>query len=152
MDRCPCEQEPGREYRSLGLTMMRRSRLIGALTIAFRAAGVGPFGALESRPSHRVCTQPKRRTICLAAIVSAAVVLALWHLCGCSSRRHRFTKHSKVCGLALLTTIRVFRADALASLVWVPIGSGWGLRPRAAQIVQTVAQFIAAFPANLLFP
>jgi NitT/TauT family transport system permease protein len=48
--------------------------------------------------------------------------------------------------------LRVFILIALASLVWVPIGVWVGMRPRAAQIVQPIAQFMAAFPANLLFP
>jgi NitT/TauT family transport system permease protein len=37
-------------------------------------------------------------------------------------------------------------------LIWVPIGVWVGTRPRAALLVQPVAQFLAAFPANLLFP
>jgi NitT/TauT family transport system permease protein len=41
---------------------------------------------------------------------------------------------------------------ALASLLWVPIGVWLGLRPAWARRVQPVAQFLAAFPANLLFP
>ena len=40
----------------------------------------------------------------------------------------------------------------LASLLWVPIGVWIGLRPRVARIAQPAAQFMAAFPANLLFP
>ena len=48
--------------------------------------------------------------------------------------------------------LRVFVLIALASVMWVPIGIWVGLRPRATQIVQPVAQFLAAFPANLLFP
>ncbi len=48
--------------------------------------------------------------------------------------------------------MRVFVLIALASVVWVPVGVWVGLRPRAPQIVQPVAQFLAAFPANLLFP
>jgi NitT/TauT family transport system permease protein len=48
--------------------------------------------------------------------------------------------------------LRVFILIALASLIWVPIGVWVGMRPRAAQIVQPIAQFMAAFPANLLFP
>ncbi len=47
---------------------------------------------------------------------------------------------------------RVIVLIALASLVWVPVGVWIGLRPRVAQFVQPVAQFLAAFPANLLFP
>ena len=41
---------------------------------------------------------------------------------------------------------------ALASLIWTPIGIYVGLRPRLTAIVQPVAQFLAAFPNNLLFP
>jgi NitT/TauT family transport system permease protein len=54
--------------------------------------------------------------------------------------------------LAMLTLIRVLVLIALASLVWVPIGVMIGLRPRWAELVQPLAQFLAAFPANLLFP
>jgi len=37
-------------------------------------------------------------------------------------------------------------------LIWVPIGILIGLRPSLTRVVQPVAQFLAAFPANLLFP
>ena len=57
-----------------------------------------------------------------------------------------------VCELAAITMIARRVLIALASLLWVPIGVWVGLRPRATQIVQPVAQFLAAFPANLLFP
>ena len=55
-------------------------------------------------------------------------------------------------GLGLLTLIRVVILIALASAVWVPIGVWIGLRPWAAERVQPIAQFLAAFPANVLFP
>jgi len=58
----------------------------------------------------------------------------------------------EVGGLAFITMLRVFVLIALASLVWVPIGIWVGMRPRAAGIVQPIAQFMAAFPADLLFP
>jgi NitT/TauT family transport system permease protein len=48
--------------------------------------------------------------------------------------------------------MRVFLLISLASLIWVPIGIWVGMRPQVAQYVQPVAQFMAAFPANLLFP
>jgi NitT/TauT family transport system permease protein len=54
--------------------------------------------------------------------------------------------------LGLLTFLRVVVLIALASLVWVPVGVWIGLRPRWANRVQPVAQFLAAFPANVLFP
>jgi NitT/TauT family transport system permease protein len=55
-------------------------------------------------------------------------------------------------GLSLITLVRVAVLIALASLVWVPIGVWVGLRPWLATRVQPVAQFLAAFPANVLFP
>jgi NitT/TauT family transport system permease protein len=54
--------------------------------------------------------------------------------------------------LGVATLVRVIVLIALASLVWVPIGVWVGMRPQVARMVQPVAQFLAAFPANLLFP
>jgi len=53
---------------------------------------------------------------------------------------------------ALLTLIRVMLLIILASLVWVPLGVYIGLNPALTQLIQPLAQFLAAFPANLLFP
>jgi len=52
----------------------------------------------------------------------------------------------------VITFIRVVVLIALASAIWVPIGVMVGLRPRLTQLIQPLAQFLAAFPANLLFP
>jgi NitT/TauT family transport system permease protein len=54
--------------------------------------------------------------------------------------------------LGLATAARVLVLIALASLVWVPIGVWIGMRPRVARRAQPIAQFLAAFPANLFFP
>jgi NitT/TauT family transport system permease protein len=54
--------------------------------------------------------------------------------------------------LGLPTLARVLVLIALASLIWVPIGIMIGLRPRLAAAMQPLAQMMAAFPANLLFP
>ncbi|MBI2717398.1 MAG: ABC transporter permease subunit [Rhizobiales bacterium] len=51
-----------------------------------------------------------------------------------------------------ITLVRVGVLIAFASLVWVPIGVWIGLNPRLTQRVQPLAQFLAAFPANVLFP
>jgi NitT/TauT family transport system permease protein len=55
-------------------------------------------------------------------------------------------------GLGAITMIRVTLLIALASVVWTPIGVYVGMRPHLARVIQPVAQFMAAFPANLLFP
>ena len=52
----------------------------------------------------------------------------------------------------VLTLLRVVSLIALATVIWVPIGVGVGLRPKVAEKVQPIAQFLAAFPANLVFP
>lgn len=52
----------------------------------------------------------------------------------------------------LVTLLRVIVLIALASIIWVPLGVWIGLRPAVAERVQPVAQFLAAFPANVLFP
>jgi len=54
--------------------------------------------------------------------------------------------------LGTLTLVRVVVLIAVAIVIWVPIGIWIGLNPRIAERSQAVAQFLAAFPANLLFP
>jgi NitT/TauT family transport system permease protein len=55
-------------------------------------------------------------------------------------------------GYGLMTLLRVIVLISLATLIWVPIGVWIGLRPKLAERVQPLAQFLAAFPANLAFP
>ena len=57
----------------------------------------------------------------------------------------------QVCVLTFYTFLRVVVLMALASLIWVPVSVWVGLRPRWAEAVQPLAQFLAAFPVNLLF-
>lgn len=54
--------------------------------------------------------------------------------------------------LGMITLLRVVLMILLSSLIWLPLGVMIGLRPALAEKVQPVLQFLAAFPANLLFP
>ncbi|KVF76833.1 ABC transporter permease subunit [Burkholderia diffusa] len=54
--------------------------------------------------------------------------------------------------LGLITLLRVVVLISIASVIWVPVGVWVGLRPKLAEKLQPLAQFLAAFPANLLFP
>jgi len=54
--------------------------------------------------------------------------------------------------LGIFTSLRVIVLIVLCSLFWFPIGVWVGRHPRAAKFIQPCAQFLAAFPANLLFP
>src|SRR6202043_1187761 len=156
VDRFRVEQEPGvRVPNSWALTMMRRSRLIQAATVAFHSAVLWTSRAVKRTDVPKVETETRpRRSLDLlwVSLVIAAVVLGLWHIVAVLIANTSLREALQVCGLAALTMLRVFILIVLASLLWVPIGVWVGMRPRAAQIVQPVAQFMAAFPANLLFP
>lgn len=54
--------------------------------------------------------------------------------------------------LGLVTAVRVLFVLIIASIIWVPIAVWIGLRPNAAYVAQPIAQFLASFPANLLYP
>src|SRR5262249_9760272 len=63
-----------------------------------------------------------------------------------------FAELGRAALLGVATAARVLLLTALAAVVWVPIGIAVGMRPGLARAVQPVAQFLAAFPANVLFP
>lgn len=54
--------------------------------------------------------------------------------------------------LGAATGARVIILIIISSLIWIPVGVWIGLRPRIAQKIQPVIQFVAAFPANLFYP
>ncbi len=90
-----------------------------------------------------------------AVFYSAVAIFAIWALVRLGQvlpRDFGWPLVFHVLWLGILTGIKVFILVALSALVWVPIGIWVGLRPRWAQAVQPLAQFLAAFPANLLFP
>ena len=154
-DRFRVEQEAsGSAPSSWALTMMRRSHLIQVATRAFNAIVRWTARRRASRPpALREPSSPRAGSdITGLAILTAIVVLALWHIVALLVAQTSMQQAREVFGLALLTMLRVFVLIALASLVWVPIGVWVGMRPQVARVVQPVAQFLAAFPANLLFP
>ena len=157
VDRFRVEQEPGaRVPDSWALTMMRRSRIIQAATVFFHSAVMLTSRAIKRRddaPPRPVARGPKRSLDWLwVSLIVAALILGLWHIVVVLIKNTPVREALEVCGLAAITMLRVFVLIALASLIWVPIGVWVGMRPRATQIVQPIAQFMAAFPANLLFP
>ncbi len=54
--------------------------------------------------------------------------------------------------LGMYTGLRVLALIVLSCLIWTPVGVAVGLRPKLAETVQTLAQFLSAFPANLIYP
>lgn len=156
VDRFRVEQDPSaRIPKSWALTMMRRSRLVAGLTALFYATVRATSRAIPAAPKARRLVAPhvaNRREYLWVGLVIALVGLAIWHIGATLVANTTMSEMLQVSALALLTMLRVCVLIALASLVWVPIGIWVGLRPRVTQIVQPIAQFMAAFPANLVFP
>ena len=90
--------------------------------------------------------------IVFGLVVAAVVAFALWHTVSFVGQTLHWSDLGQVVVLGGITLLRVIVLISLASLVWVPVGVWLGLRPAWARRVQPVAQFLAAFPANLLFP
>ena len=88
----------------------------------------------------------------LDALLAALVLLALWRLASFIQTEVGWAEAAHVFKLGAYTLVRVLVLIALASLIWVPVGVWIGLNPRIAGRVQALAQFLAAFPANLMFP
>jgi NitT/TauT family transport system permease protein len=154
IDRFRVEQEPGVSVpQSWALKMMVRSRLVRAATRGFRAAvrWTTRRRRTQSMPPQRTRSSRVGDTLWLIGL-SAGLSVALWHLSRNFIAQTSLAEILQVGDLALLTMIRVFVLIAIASAIWVPLGVWIGLNPRAAQITQPIAQFLAAFPANLLFP
>jgi len=86
------------------------------------------------------------------AALSGAVLFALWWLVGFIHAEVAMTEVLHVFVLGAYTMLRVVLLIALAGLVWVPIGVWIGLNPRWSGRLQAMVQFLAAFPANLMFP
>jgi NitT/TauT family transport system permease protein len=156
VDRFRVEQEPGaRIPDSWALTMLRRSSLVHAATVAFHAAVLWTSRAVKRSDPPAPDDRPRvKRSFDLlwVMLVVLAVILGLWHIVAVLIANTPLREAVHVAALAILTMLRVFILIALASVIWVPIGVWIGMRPRAAQIAQPLAQFMAAFPANLLFP
>jgi NitT/TauT family transport system permease protein len=86
------------------------------------------------------------------SLLAMSLLYIAWKLVHFASPGLSLADARAVIGAGIITLLRVVVLIALASVVWVPIGVAVGLRPSLAEKVQPVAQFLAAFPANLLFP
>ena len=152
------EQEVGlTPSRSWALTMMRRSRFLAFVARAFAALlRIGPAASRQSaavRPTPP--SNPRRQRLSdllWYALIALTGVAALWETAWFVLAGVQPAEIGHVVVLGFVTLLRVSVLIGLATALWVPIGVAIGLRPRVASIVQPIAQFLAAFPVNLLFP
>jgi len=139
------------------LDLFRRTRALRALTYPFASLNKS-FSNLQIAPSARLMVPARRGppsrvvdAVWLALIV-AATSYAGWRAYQYLSATLSPSDVVTAVGYGLITLLRVIVLIALATLIWVPIGVWIGLRPKLAERVQPLAQFLAAFPANLAFP
>jgi NitT/TauT family transport system permease protein len=157
-DRFRLDQEQGgRLPESWALTMLQRSRLMSALRTSFNAivrwtSRKAPRPQLLLVATGATARVGRRADLLWFVLLLLVLALAVWRIARVLIGETTWHEAAQVSGLAAITMLRVMVLIGLASVVWVPIGIWVGLRPRATQIVQPVAQFLAAFPANLLFP
>ncbi len=105
-------------------------------------------------PANALAPTPAASRILDVAWIAIVVAVALWALSSVVAFVGTELSWPDVFQATLLTTytlIRVAVLMALATIVWVPASVWIGLRPRWAEVIQPVAQFLAAFPVNLLF-
>jgi NitT/TauT family transport system permease protein len=156
-DRFRFEQEPGVvPPESWVLDVMRRSRLIDRIAQPFASSWRRLLVAgwwKEAAPVKRE-RQPQHGWVTFqwAAVVIALTALALWQVGIFLLKDVSGADVLSVFLRGLATFGRIVVLIALASVIWVPIGVWVGTRTHVANLVQPVAQFLAAFPANLLFP
>ena len=138
------------------LKLLRRTRLLravsglvgsvfdafGGLRLSFRTKARSAFQRAPSRLGDGV----------FLAILALMLAAAIWQIVSFVAQTLAWSDLLEAVGLGLLTLVRVVVLMTLATLVWVPIGVWLGLRPKWGRRAQPVAQFLAAFPANLFFP
>jgi NitT/TauT family transport system permease protein len=156
-DRFRFEQESGvLAPHSWVLDVMRRSRLVDRLTRPFASLLRRLLLARRSKSAAPVKREPRNQhgwiTFQWAAIVTALAAVALWQVARFVTQDIAVSDVTTALLLGLATLSRIVVLIALATVIWVPIGVWVGTRPHVAERVQPVAQFLAAFPANLLFP
>ncbi len=139
------------------LDLFRRTRALRALTY--------PFAALNKVISNLHLALPGSLRIAVRSRPPSRVIDAVWLVLILAStgyaawRAYQYLSATlspsdvlAAVGYGFLTLARVIVLITLATLIWVPIGVWIGLRPKLAERIQPLAQFLAAFPANLAFP
>ncbi|WP_413817733.1 ABC transporter permease [Pseudomonas sp. P9_35] len=142
--------------RSRVYDLLRSTRLVPLVLLTLGSIKASLF--LEKLPrlpsirftaSARVSRAADRVWLALVAAACIAGILQLSQFIGSTLG---WEDVASTFGLGLITLVRVSVLIVLASVVWVPIGVWIGLNPRWAERLQPIAQLLAAFPANVLFP
>lgn len=137
------------------LALLRRTRLLNRASRLFSdmLASVGglPLGSRPSSLKRNLVPKQLGDGLWFGLLIAIAAVAA-WQVALYAYANLSLPQVGHVMLLGVYTLIRVVTMITLATLVWVPIGVWLGLRPVWSARAQPVAQFMAAFPANLFYP
>ncbi len=137
------------------LRLIRRTRFLSFVgdAVGQAASSLGGLRLSFGRnPWTRRETQSRTISIVWVILICGLLGWASWRAFTFAAAELTWTDLGEAVLLGLVTLLRVIVLMVLASLVWVPIGVWLGLRPAWARRAQPLAQFLAAFPANLFFP
>jgi len=157
-DRFRFEQQHGvASPRSWVLDVLRRSRVVAILAEPAARLWNRSYRLSVSRQGPKAdAAEANNRSrwggYLWSSFLATATALALWQVGRFILTSISPAEIAAAMAYGLATLIRVIVLIVLASAIWVPIGVIVGTRPRYAGIIQPVAQFLAAFPANVLFP
>lgn len=153
------EQSPDEsEYQSWLIDLLRGSRLMKRFTRVMRIFTDSFVNARwlrisEPRAVKEIDIKKQKRWDRLWGIVVLLFIISGgWYLLKFILAELKVSDIIHVFFLGAATGTRVIVLIILSSLVWIPVGVWIGLRPRIAQKIQPVIQFVAAFPANLFYP
>ncbi|WP_211950726.1 ABC transporter permease [Cupriavidus yeoncheonensis] len=146
-----------KEPESWLLDLLRRSEWVRALLVrtAALAERTLAWGARRQGKAPAAPSDPRRvqwRERAGNAVILLVALAALGRVMYFVHSEVGWAEVGHVLWLGTLTMVRVIVLIALAAVIWVPVGIRIGLNPSVARIAQPVAQFLAAFPANLMFP
>lgn len=148
-----------KETHSWVINLLHRTRMLRYLGVkmaeffdacvnvrVFRSKPLTYQKLIKRRRSDKWIAWAHNSIVAVAVIATIAYVIEfVYHNVSMAEILHVFN-------LGLITTLRVFVLIVLCTLVWVPVGVWIGLRPKVAEVMQPIAQVLAAFPAYLLYP
>ena len=142
--------------RSRVYDLLRSTRLVPLMLLALGSIKASLFlEKIPRLPSIRFKASVRvshAADLAWLVLVAATCIAGILHLSRFIGGTLGWEDVASTFGLGLATLLRVGVLIALASVVWVPIGVWIGLNPRWAERLQPIAQLLAAFPANVLFP
>ena len=137
------------------LALLRRTRLLNRASRLFgdmlTSIGGLPLGPRPSALRRNLVPKRLGDGIWFSLLLLTAIVAA-WQVALYARSNFSAAEIGHVVLLGCYTLTRVVLMIVLATVVWVPVGVWLGLRPIWARRAQPVAQFMAAFPANLFYP